>query len=465
MKIALIDPSLLSPTYSSMANEPLGLCYLAAVAKQAGHEVKIFQRLDLSNETFLNNIIKFKPDVCALSVLTSTLKNSLTLSRKLKQALKCKIIFGGPHPSGDPEVVVNKCVDFVVLGEGEAIFVELLQKIKNGKFNPNEVKGISFLNKGKVVITEPRLRIQNIDELSLPYREGLPWHKYKRLISSIPLSRQRFSVMLTSRGCPFNCSFCVSPLIWKQKLICRSPKKVVEEIKYLIKKYKVNYIRFLDNDFMVNEEHALAVCDEIIKQKIKISWACFGSLRRVSDLLLKKMKKAGCLEIFYGIESLSQKNLNDVDKKLVFENINVGLKKTENAGLASMGSILLGYPDDTEEDMERTEKILTTLPLDILQLAFVIPYPGTMMRKQLKRGELMTENTDLYDSQIPVLKSKLSSKRLIYWKKRLYSSFFYSPHYIERMKRRTREYPELKTLYKNFMILVKDHLHIKNNYK
>ena len=465
MRIALIDPSLLSPTYSSMANEPLGLGYLAAVAKQAGHEVKIFQRLDLPNKTFLNDIIKFKPEVCALSVLTSTLKNSLYLSQTLKKTLGCKTIFGGPHPSGAPEVVKNSCVDFVILGEGEQTFVELLQAIQDNKTDFKTIKGLSYLYKGKVVITEPRPRILDIDSLPLPYRQGLPWKKYKRLVSTIPMRQQRFAVMVTSRGCPFNCSFCVSPLIWKQSLICRSAKKVVEEIEYLIKNYKINYIRFLDNDFMVNEKHALAVCDEIIKKKIKISWACFGSLRYVSDPLLKKMKQAGCLEIFYGIESLNQDNLNDVDKKLVFENINIGLVKTEAAGLASMGSILLGYPDDTEEAMENTERILQTMPLDILQLAFVIPYPGTVMRKQLKSRDLITEDTDLYNSQTPVLKSKLSPKRLIYWRKRLYSSFYYSPNYQAKIKRRIKQYPEFKILYKNIMTLVTDYLHIKSNYK
>ena len=465
MKIALIDPSPLSPTYSSMANEPLGLCYLAAIAKKDGYKVKIFQRLDQTNTSFINQIIKFKPDVCAFSVLTSTLNNSLLLSRKFKRILKCKIIFGGPHPSGDPGVVINKCVDFCVLGEGEITFSELIESLKNKNFDFNKIKGISFLENKKIIITKSRPRIENIDELPMPYREGLPWKKYKRLVSTVPLSRQRFATMITSRGCPFNCSFCVSPLIWKQRLVCRSAVNVVKEIEYLIKNHKINYIRFLDNDFMINEAHAISVCDLIIKKKIKIPWACFGSLRNVSDSLLAKMKKAGCIEIFYGIESLNQKNLNDVDKKLIFENINVGLLKTENAGISSMGSILLGYPEETVKDMENTEKILTTLPLDILQLAFVIPYPGTLMRKQLKKGDLIIKNTDLFNSQKPVLKSRLSSKELIYWRKRLYSSFFYSQNYKERIRRRIQKYPELKILYKNIMILVKDYLQVKADYK
>ncbi|MFA5048152.1 MAG: radical SAM protein [Patescibacteria group bacterium] len=461
MRIALIDPSPLSPTYSSVANEPLGLCYLAAVAKKAGHEVKIFQRLDLPNKFFLNNIVKFRPDICALSVLTSTLKNSLFLSQKLKNDLKCKIIFGGPHPSGDPEVVKNRCVDLAILGEGEQTFVELLKTIQDKKTSFKNIKGLAYLASRKVVVTEPRPRIQNIDGLPLPYRDGLPWRKYKRLVSTIPLQQQRFATMVTTRGCPFNCSFCVSPLIWKQALICRSAKKVVEEIEYLIETYRINYIRFLDNDFMVDEKHALAVCEEIIKKKIKISWACFGSLRHVSDPLLKKMKQAGCLEVFYGIESLSQNNLNDVDKKLAIKNINIGLLKTEKAGLASMGSILLGYPNDTEKSMKSAEETLKTMPLDILQLAFVIPYPGTVMRQRLNNQDLITEDTDFYHSQTPVLKSKLSPQRLLYWRKRLYHSFFYSPNYQQRMKRRIRQYPEFKILYKNIMTLVTDYLQIK----
>lgn len=358
-------------------------------------------------------------------------------------------IFGGYHATGNPAIVKSKSIDFAVIGEGEKTFEELIKAISSNK-NCKKVKGIAFEKQGKLIVTEPRERIKNLDSLQFPYRKGLPRNKYKRVGTLPALQSQKLAAIITSRGCPYNCSFCISPLMWKKQVYFRSPKNVVDEIETLAKE-GINHIRILDNDFMANEKHASAVCDELIKRKIKIRWGCFGSLRKVSLHLLKKMKKAGCADIFYGIEALDQKKLNQINKELSIKAIKEGLKKTEKAGILAKGSIMIGFPGETEKSLEATKELLKELPLDILEIAFITPYSGTKLSKEIKSWQLTTTNTDLFNSQTPVIKTGVPTKKLIKWRKTMYREFYCSKQYRKRMESKIKKQPELAGMYKDLL--------------
>jgi len=445
-RIAFIDASVTEEKYPTVAIDPLALCYLAAVSKKAGHKVKIFQRIDSEEKKFLKNILEFKPNICAFSVYTAFLKDSLKLAKTLKKKTNSKIIFGGNHPTGEPHIAKNPIIDFAVIGESEQTFLELLDAIEKNK-DFGKVKGIAFKKGKKIIVTKPRERIQDLDSLPLPYRKGLPRYKYKKIgILPADFKEQRIAAIITSRGCPFNCKFCLSPIMWKKQVYFRNPKKVVDEIERLIKKYKINYLRILDNDFIINKKHADSICNEIIERRIKIQWECMGSLRKVSLPLLKKMKKAGCTHIFYGIEAFKQSQLDNVKKQLKQTEIIKGLKKTDKAGLISTGAIIIGGPDETEKNLLFTAKMLKKLPTDTLEIAFVTPYPGTEFEKQIKKKNCLEKNAS-FDSQTPAIKTKISAKKLLQWQEKLYKEFYYSPHYQQRMQEKIKKQPELSKLY------------------
>lgn len=463
LKVAFIDPVPLVKKYPFQAVNPLGLCYIAEITKNQGHKIKIFQKLDKPKKSFIKEVINFKPDICAFSVFTNNLNFSLGLAKQLKTKLNCLIIFGGPHPTGDPTIVRNNAVDFAVLGEAENTFTELLNFIINKNNTFGKIHGIAFKKDKKIIITPPRKRIKNLDTLPFPYFAGLPRNKYKRVSAIVPLKKQKFAGVLTSRGCPFNCKFCISPLMWQQQIYFRNPKKVVDEIEILIKKYKINTVRFLDNDFTINPKHTLSVCNGLIKRKIKVSWGCFGSLRNVSLPLLKKMKQAGCAEIYYGIESLSQKNLNSVNKKLLIKNIVAGLRKTEKAGLLTSASVLLGYPTETERNFIYLDKMLKLMPIDRLELAFITPFPGTALARALQPQQYLTRNLKHFDSQTPIIKTKILPRKLLFWKKKLYRDFYYSREYKKHIWEKIKKHPETINFYRNlFDWLTENVLDMKN---
>lgn len=286
--------------------------------------------------------------------MTYSYSKALCLAKRIKDEYRNAIVFfGGTHASGMPEIVKESSVDIVVIGEGELTTLELINALERvpNDIDLGKIKGIAFLEENnQVCITPHRERITNLDELPFPNKSDLPMDKYKGKELKYLLNR-RMSTIHTARGCSGHCTFCTTPMLYKNGWISRSANNIVDEIEYLIQEYKVQTIFFADEDFMKDRERIFQICDEIIKRKVVIFWFCFSKIEDIEPAILKRMKQAGCINIMLGIEAMHDDSLKKIAKKTTVETTKATIRVAHKTGLIIGGIYMIGYPWETYEDL------------------------------------------------------------------------------------------------------------------
>jgi len=317
-----------------------------------------------------------------------------------------------------------KYIDIIVKGEGEETTRELIENIEKGT-SLNGVKGITFREKNEIIDTEPRPFIKNIDDIPFPSRDLLPMHLYK-------FNGVKYTTMLTSRGCPFKCSFCSSSRLFGGYWRGRSPENVLEEMKTVYEEYGIRNIEFMDDTFTLNQERAEKICDEIIKQGWDISWGASSRVDTLSKRLVEKMKKAGCWIIFLGIESGSQKILDAIGKRITLEQVKKAVKILKDAGIQVLGSFIIGFLQDTTETIKETIKFAKSLNLNYAEFSILTPYPGTPIFDYAKKhGMLLTEDWSKYTAVEPIVKIEgVSEKEIKALFQKAYITFYLRPRIV-----------------------------------
>jgi len=430
MKICLISPPYNSAVKSvvGVSSPPLGLAYIASVLKQ-NHEVKIIDSniLNYAIEDVERRLRSFNPDVVGITSVTPSIYEAYKVAEIAKKVREdCKVILGGPHATFMPRQTMEECkyIDIIVRGEGEETIKELIKNIEKG--TPlNEVKGITFREKNKIIDTEPRPFIKNIDDIPFPSRDLLPIHLYK-------FNGVKYTTMLTSRGCPFKCSFCSSSRLFGGYWRGRSPENVIEEMKIIYEEYGIKNIEFIDDTFTLNQERAEKICNEIIKQGWDISWGASSRVDTLSKKLVEKMKKAGCWIVYLGIESGSQEILNAIGKGITLEQVKKAVKILKDVGIQVLGSFIIGFIQDTKKTIKETIKFAKNLNLDYAQFSILTPYPGTPIFDYAKKNNmLLTENWSRYTAIEPIIKIKeVSEKEIKALLKEAYITFYLRPRII-----------------------------------
>ncbi len=435
---------------------PLGLAYLAAVLAKEKIPVEIIDApvLGYSQKKLLREAQKFKPTVIGFGGVTQEFPSTLKTATNLKKHLRdCSIFIGGSHVSATPkETVQHKCFDVAILGEAEKTMVELVKTLaKRG--NLDKVKGIAFKKGRKVVITPPRPFIKTLDTIPFPAHHLLPplekYHPTPGSYKSLPMG-----CITTSRGCPFQCVFC-SRSVFGQKIRLRSPKNVVDEIELLVNKYGAREIRFWDDTLNFKPSRVIEICKEISKRKLKITWSCLCRVNFVNLRMLRWMKKAGCWQISYGIESGNQKILNRIKKGTTLEMARQAVAKTKKAGIEIKGFLMIGLPGDTEETMQQTIDFAKELDLDIAAFSITIPFPGTQVYTEaVKSGELKTASfvnyTPYTKGKLPFVPRGLTAKKLIEYQKKAYREFYFRPRVFLRELSKIRSLAMLKAKIQGF---------------
>jgi anaerobic magnesium-protoporphyrin IX monomethyl ester cyclase len=391
VKVCLISPPYNSAVKSvvGVSSPPLGLAYVASVLRQS-HEVKIIDS-NILNYTIGDvdeELRSFNPDVVGITSVTPSIYDAYKVAETAKKVREdCTVVLGGPHATFMPRQTMEECkyIDIIVRGEGEETTRELIEDIEKGA-PLNEVKGITFREKNEIIDTEPRLFIKNIDDIPFPSRDLLPMHLYK-------FNGVRYTTMLTSRGCPFKCSFCSSSRLFGGYWRGRSPENVLEEMKTVYEEYGIRNIEFMDDTFTLNQERAEKICDEIIKQGWDISWGASSRVDTLSKKLVEKMKKAGCWIIFLGIESGSQKILDAIGKRITLEQVKKAVKILKDAGIQVLGSFIIGFLQDTTETIKETIKFAKSLNLNYAEFSILTPYPGTPIFDYAKRTTCFSQKT------------------------------------------------------------------------
>jgi len=330
-----------------------------------------------------------------------------------------------PHTTFLPDKTLLECgfIDIIVRGEGEETIRELAEALEKGEWE--KVKGITFRKGNRVVSNESRPFIKDIDEIPFPSWDFLPMDKYQ-------FCGHRYASMLTSRGCPFNCSFCASSRLFGGFWRGRSPENVVEEIRLLHDKFGIENIEFVDDTFTLDQKRAERICDEIVREGLDISWGASSRVDTLSRSLVEKMRRAGCWILFLGIESGCQKILDAIGKRITVEHARKAVKIVKEAGVQVLGSFIIGFLQDTIETINETIRFAKTLNLDYAEFSILTPYPGTPIYEHAKKNNLLlTEDWSKYTGLEPTVKIEgVSSSKLKSLLQRAYLTFYLTPKNI-----------------------------------
>lgn len=458
-KILLIDPNYGFWEAGTICRqsqfEPLGIEYIGAKVQQTGHEVDILQQRHTSDDQVVQKIQQFNPDIVGFSVITCTFATANRIAKKLKSVCPDIVtIFGGYHASAFPEICKDEVVDYIVIGEGEETFLELIQNLELNR-NINETENVAFYD-GKLIINSPRERINNLNTLSPPIRkmEILKECKIESL-SWPPVSLQKsVAQVIFSRGCPFNCTFCCSPNLWGRAVKFRSPQSVITEVKQLKEKYGTNYIFFADLTFNLDKKKLIELCMKLIETKLDIYWYSMCRVDNVASNIISLMEKAGCTKIAYGIDALNSITCSKIKphQKITMEIMRRSLSVTQNSSIITRAFLMIGYPWENKQDLFETKEMVKRLPIDDLRIGILTPLPGSTMYEEFKReGLLLHEDFSKYTTEECVVKlNNIAPEEIYEIREQIFREFYQSKEYEQRMKEKTRKYPHLMQSYDEF---------------
>ncbi len=375
--------------------EPLGLLSIAAVVRRAGYDVGVIdafaQRLSCENVKAL--ILEKQPQVIGFSSFTSNGGIIYELGRWIKATLPgtC-VVFGNTHAAVYAEAYLNNhCCDCVVHGEGEDVFLRILEAVSRAR-GFDEIASVSYRKNGRCVLAKESAIVEDLSSLPLPARDMVDRNFYHySSMTNTPYAAKRKSVakhMFTSRGCPFSCSFCA---VHKKKgRRCYSLAQILEEMKELKMRYGADYIFFSDAIFVSDRKRTLDLCRTIMENRLDIHWGCEGHVNFMDEELVCAMEAAGCYDIAFGIESGVQRLLDGVNKKTNLENIEKSIRLVKRSTKIKVsGLFILGLPGETYEDSLQTIRFAKKLPLDMAQFSTLVPYPGSAVYYELAEKGLI----------------------------------------------------------------------------
>jgi tRNA A37 methylthiotransferase MiaB len=423
-KILLVNPwyeyNPKKPNRYSRAWQPIDLATAAAIMENKDNTVKI---LDINALKIpLEKAIEQSEGFDKIFITSASLDrwqcphidNSsfmLTVKEFKKSFPKSEIYIMGPHPTMRPEKILQETkADGLIMGEPELAIVDLCEK------SPKKTKGIAYLEKGKIKFTKKR-EPADISKFPIPAFHLLPMEKY-----SYEMMGDKFSIIETSRGCPFQCIFCAKDIMYNKKYRAKSLEKVEKELDVLVNNFGIKNIYFIDLEFTVNKNHSEEICDLLLRKNYPIKWTCQTRIDTVDEKLLKKMKKSGCKSIHFGIESGSDRILKLTKKGMNKDKIRKGIELTKKIGIETIGFFMLGLPEEREEDMIKTIEFAKELNPDYVSFNIASPYPGTEFYEIVKdqvKGDFPESYHGIYDQEF--LK-KMAKKGFI--------QFYLRPKYI-----------------------------------
>jgi len=313
-------------------------------------------------------------------------------------------------------------IDIGIIGEGEETLVDVLENTNNLE----RVKGIVYRNPN-IMINPRRDFIKVLDKLPFPGWDLLP--NLTKYYKPAPHYTGRYpsTSLITSRGCPGRCIFC-DRMVFGRYCRANSSEYVVGMIKYLIKKYGIKDICFFDDTFTIFAKRLIEVCNLIIKEELDITWSCFGRINDVTPEILRLMRRAGCWQISYGIESGSQKVLDSLKKDTKVDQIMNALKWTRKAGISAHGFFILGCPTETKETIEETIDLIKIADLNSIQLTFFTPYPGTEIYPDIDKYGQFTQNWENMTDWNPVfVPNGFTKDELVGYHKKILKIFYLRP--------------------------------------
>jgi len=418
MKILLVYPYWLEERNNTedMVVPPIGMYYVGAVLKENNYDVEILNwcRINETPEKISESLLEKKPDVIGFSILQANRWGGIEIAKIAKQIdPEVKIVFGGVSATFLWKHFLTHFqeIDYVVMGEGEYTFLHLIRCLeKKEDEHIGNIRGIAFKKNGKVVRTKPAVYIQDLDQLPIPAK----YFEYQHLS--------------LTRGCPGKCTFCGSPKFWGRKVRFHSVNYFVKELELLYKK-GINFFYFSDDTFSINKKRAIEICKKILKKNLKITWNAISRVNYMSEEVLSWMRKAGCIQISYGIESGSEKIRAYLNKQITTVEIEKAFDSTLKYGILPRAYFIYGSPGETRKTIQESIDLIKKIKPLVIYSSVLSLFPGTALYSQYKKKSKLSE--DIWLNRIEDIKyfetdAKLSRDAVISFGKKLRTTYYES---------------------------------------
>jgi anaerobic magnesium-protoporphyrin IX monomethyl ester cyclase len=438
--------------------DPIALQYIAAYLEERGYETTVMLKALMDDEEIIRRIESIEgylAGICLSLHSTYIVPGALELARKLKTHFAgITIIVGGYHPTGDPDVVKEDCIDFAVIGEGEASCHEVLEAAESGADleTCKRIPGLAFIDaEGQLVCTPARERL-HFAEMHWPKREA----EILDLCHPGPLSYPpvgRVAQVSYSRGCPYGCTFCASVGMWKRKVQHRKAEDMADEMRHLITEYGVNNFFFCDLSFNGNGKRLLELCDavEALSHEVDVDFGshvmCTSTI--IDETILSRMRAGRFLKIDYGIEDILEGTINRIKSFQRIDRIRNTLNATNQHGVLIRGLMMIGYPWESEETVREREELIDQFPVDQLRVCFYTPYKGTPMYEEVK-DRIVVDMAGFTTDQPAIRCDGIGREALMDSIPRILKRLYNSDHYYLHIRDKSTAYPDLNNSYWHF---------------
>ena len=414
---------------------PIFLSYAVALAREAGVETSFLDGVcdELGIEDYADEVNRLAPDFVAMECSTPSIDHDLATVRRIK-GLRSQtfVALMGSHATYFHRQLLEEHpeVDAIIRGEFEITIRETALALKNG--TPlSEVAGLTFRESSSIRVTPDRPFDFDLDSWPYPARDIVPIERYQ----TAQYQGTNGTFMLSSRGCPYRCTFCLWPgTMVGRDFRARRPEAVVDEMEHLVKRYGVDDIYFDDDTMTIDRDRLLEICRLIQERDLKVHWIAMGRVDTVDEELMSAMRKAGCDNIYLGVESGSQEILKRLKKGTQLSQVEKAFRAARKAGIKTQAFFMLGGPGETKETLKETIDFAIRLDPDNAQFAAAVPYPGTeMYEESIRKGYLKAQTWEDYAARDIVLETETLS-RLDLEKARLeaYRRFYLRPKFILR---------------------------------
>lgn len=453
----IIPPVTLEERYGKLKDvgtsyPPLGLAYLAAVAEKNGCRVKVLdsEASGYSYTDITSLITEFRPDLIGMQTYCTNINQTLKVAGIAKNIdPACLILLGGAQVTIFPrEHLRSNVVDLVIAGEGETVFENLIKRLRSAgtPADYSGIKGLLWKKEGQIIENPKQELITDLDSLPIPARHLFPISSYH---ASAQLRGKRTLNIMTSRGCPFRCAYCSGHITFGRSFRCFSAQRVIDELRSMIRDFQIDGIQFYDETFTVNRRRVLELCEALQANGIHLPWTCFTRVNLVDPELLSAMKKAGCYQIFFGIESGSQRLLDLIKKDITLDQARKAIKSCKEAGIQSFCSFMLALPSETIQESRQTIDFAIELDPDYAQFPITTPFPGTELYELAqKNGRFILDDWSKFMSwdEIVYLPAGRSPEEIRRTVRLAYRGFYLRPSYLLKVLKRSRQLPFKNTL-------------------
>ena len=452
MRILLVNPKSKLPI-DTRTSPPLGLAYLAAVAEQRGDEVRVHDG-DVDPAPLAAVLGEFAPEVVGITANTTQIMAAWRDADLVKSMGGAPVLLGGPHPTTLPEEsAARPSVDVVVRSEGEATWLELLAILEQEPWDvaatspqplsgpQGPVMGITYRGEGGAIMNTPDrapIPVAELDAMPLPAWHLFKLEHYTNLQPTVDQVEGPSLPILTSRGCPYRCSYCsqIGPRRWR----ARSVESVVAEWRWLVREQGAAEIGVLDDSFNIDRQRVLDICRRLVEEDLHhVPWIMINGIRAnlADEEVLGAMKRAGCIRAAFGVESGNQAILDTVvDKHLTLDQVRSAFRAARAVGMETIGFFIIGLPGETEATMDDTIRFACELDPVVANFSIATPFPGTQMYETVKaQGRILAETWDDFvffegkaRFEMPGLPAELVERK---WKE-AYRRFYLRPKRIAR---------------------------------